>query len=121
MHTGGAGVVVAGNFVPWGSNLCLTPSDAISYVDLCNCGEGFECPSLYCDYLKIVVNYTEYNEASSAVEGPYTNQVWHFKRELEGFCTAPVCSAPMFTMPLAPSHAPKPKLPLELAHRHGDV
>jgi len=109
-HAGGAGVEVAGNFVPWGANLCLTPDDAVAYVDLCSCGEGFECASLYCDYLKINVNYTEYNAAGSPVEGPYTNQVSPAatarRPEPEMFFANPLGRAPI--QPVSYSLAPTP-------------
>ncbi|KAK3280273.1 hypothetical protein CYMTET_11886 [Cymbomonas tetramitiformis] len=68
-HTTVGGIEIAGNLVPWGGTLCLTPEDLVSFTANCpqsDCTEG-GCKWPQCGYEKFEVIYVEINEGVEPV------------------------------------------------------
>eukprot|EP00959_Pyramimonas_sp_CCMP1952_P308719 6461126-Pyramimonas_sp.AAC.1 len=78
------GLTIAGNFVPWGRTICLTPEDVVTYEANClvgECAEGSNCDFLYknatCNYTAFTLDYTYNNGWSDTVDENFSNNVYY--------------------------------------------
>eukprot|EP00854_Cymbomonas_tetramitiformis_P002102 gene2102-2801_t len=81
-HQVPAGLSIAGNLVPWGASICLTPDDLLDFVADCplpTCDVG-GCAYATCAYEKFRVDYTEWNDGWTTItglDGQYTNALYY--------------------------------------------
>lgn len=72
-HSTVGGIEIAGNLVPWGATLCLTPDDLISFIARCPTCVTVEGGCVYredCTYQQFPIRYVEINAGVPAVTVP---------------------------------------------------
>lgn len=72
-HTTVGGISVAGNLVPWGGTLCLTPDDLVTFENTCPTCTSSEGGCVYatdCIYQRFDVSYVEINQGVPPVTVP---------------------------------------------------
>jgi hypothetical protein len=72
-HSTVGGIEIAGNLVPWGETLCLTPDDLISFLGRCPTCITLEGGCVFdenCPYQQFTIRYVEINAGVPAVTVP---------------------------------------------------